>query len=72
MSSALYELSFLRVFQFREFEQQRELSERGSLTASERNSRNESVTGRLASPGDAVSDHVVCFCLQYFYLLILF
>ncbi|XP_031394094.1 COP1-interactive protein 1 [Punica granatum] len=42
---------------FREFEQQRELRERGLLTTSDHNSRNESATGRLLSSGVTISDH---------------
>ncbi|KAK4803233.1 hypothetical protein SAY86_001436 [Trapa natans] len=43
---------------FREFELQRELSERGLLTTSDHDSHIESVSGRLLYPGDATSEHL--------------
>ncbi|XP_048131105.1 repetitive organellar protein [Rhodamnia argentea] len=42
---------------FREFEQQRELRERGLLTTSDQNGRSESVSGRMSSSEDFVSEH---------------
>ncbi|KAI6687686.1 hypothetical protein NL676_024514 [Syzygium grande] len=42
---------------FREFEQQRELRERGLLTTSDQNGRSESVSGRLSSSEEIVSEH---------------